>query len=168
MMTLSQTAAPNLSSTDRLAVVLSAILIVSGSACSSMSQAQFVCDAKINDGLQLAIDLVEVSEQEVALIQDAGEDWFTSPVRDQLRHRIKTISVTGGCSETVELQSLTSSEKLLRKQKGYGTLAVIAEYQTLSGDSAMPNLVFKSRDQWKGKTTVFKVHDDYLTVEGVR
>ena len=168
MMTRSHTAAPNLSSTDRMALVLSAILMVSGSACSSMSQAKFLCDSQINDGLQLAIDLVEVTEQEVKLIQDAGEDWFTSSARDQLRHRIKTISVTGGCSETVELQSLTSSEKLLRKQKGYGTLAVIAEYQTLSGDSTMPKLVFKSQDQWKGKTTVFRVHDDYLTVEGSR
>ena len=137
-------------------------------ACSSTSQALFLCDSHINDGLLLAIDLIEVDDEEVKQIQDAGEDWFTSPVRDQLRNRTKTISVPGGCEETVELQSLSKSEKFLKKKKGYGTLAVIAEFQTISGDSTRPNVLFKSRNQWKGKTTVFRVHEDYIAAEGTR
>jgi hypothetical protein len=144
-----------------------ALALASGS-CSSTSQAQFTCDSYINDGLLLAIDLIEVTDEEVKQIQDAGEDWFTSPVRDQLRHRTKTISVPGGCSENVELQSLTSSEKFLRKQKGYGTLAVIAEYETISTDRSRPNMIFLPRDKWKGKTTLLRVHDTYITVEGTR
>jgi hypothetical protein len=137
-----------------------------GWACASTSKAVFTCDSRINDGLLLAIDLIEVTDEEVKQIQDAGEHWFTSPVRDQLRHRIKTISVPGGCHEIVELQSLTRSEKYLRKKKGYGTLAVIAEYQTISGDSSKPHMVFRSRKEWKGRTTRFKVHENYITVEG--
>jgi hypothetical protein len=152
----------------RLAVGLVAVLALAGWACTSTSQAQFTCDARINDGLLLAIDLIEVTDDEVKQIQDAGEDWFTSPARDQLRNRIKTISVPGGCSETVELASLTSSEKFLKKKKGYGTLAVIAEFQTISGDTAQSNMVFRPRGQWKGKTTSFRVHEDYLSVEGSR
>ena len=151
-----------------LAVGITVSLAFMSWACSSTSQARFTCDAHINDGLLLAIDLVEVTDEEVKQIQGAGEDWFTSPVRDQLRHRTKTISVPGGCSETVELQSLTSSEKFLRKKKGYGTLAVIAEFQTISGDSSKPHMVFRSRNEWKGKTTLFRVHEDYLALEGAR
>ena len=154
---------------EKLLVLLSIMAVAFMSwACSSTSRAEFRCDSHINDGLLLAIDLVEVTDEEVKQIQDAGEDWFTSPVRDQLRHRTKTISVPGGCSETVELESLTSSEKYLRKKKGYGTLAVIAEYQTISGDSSKPHMVFRSRSDWKGKTTLFRVHENHLTVEGAR
>jgi hypothetical protein len=141
-------------------------LVLTCGACSSTSQALFVCDSEINDGLLLAIDLIEVSDDEVKQIQDAGEEWFTSPIRDQLRNRTKTISVPGGCEERVELQSLTTTEKYLKKKKGYGTLAVIAEYQTISGDSSKPNMVFRDRNQWKGKTTTFRVHEDFLSVEG--
>ena len=144
---------------------LAVVFAVSNWACSSTSQAQFRCDTQINDGLLLAIDLVQVNDEEVKQIQAAGEDWFTSPVRDQLRNRTKTISVPGGCSENVELESLTTTEKYLKKKKGYGTLAVIAEYQTISGDSSKPNIVFRSRQQWKGKKTLFHVHEDYLSVE---
>jgi len=137
-------------------------------ACSSTSQALFQCDSHINDGLLLAIDLIEVDDEEVKQIQDAGKDWFTSPVRDQLRNRTKTISVPGGCQETVELQSLSSSEKYLKKKKGYGTLAVIAEFQTSSGDSSKPHMIFRPRDQWKGKTVVLRIHEDYIAIEGAR
>lgn len=151
-----------------LAMIAIAGLAILTGACSSTSQAQFNCDSHINDGLLLAIDLVEVTDEEVKQIQEAGDDWFTSPARDQLRNRIKTISVPGGCSENVELASLTSSEKYLRKKKGYGTLAVIAEYQTITGDSTKPRMIFKDRTQWKGKTTLFRVHEDYLSVEGTR
>lgn len=144
-----------------------ALSLVNGS-CSSTSRAQFTCDSYINDGLLLAIDLIEVTDEEVKQIQDAGEDWFTSPVRDQLRHRTKTISVPGGCSETVALESLTSSEKYLRKKKGYGTLAVIAEYETISTDRSKPNMIFLPREKWKGKTTLLRVHDTYIAIEGTR
>jgi hypothetical protein len=147
--------------------LLFALLLVNW-ACSSTSQALFRCDSQINDGLLLAIDLIEVDDQEVKQIQEAGQDWFTSPVRDQLRNRIKTISVPGGCEETVELQSLSRSEKYLKKKKGYGTLAVVAEFQTISGDSSRPNMLFKSSKEWKGKTTVFGVHQDYISTEGTR
>ena len=152
------------------AVVMSLlfVLALTNWACSSTSQALFRCDSHINDGLLLAIDLIEVDDEEVKQIQDAGEDWFTSPVRDQLRNRTKTISVPGGCEETVELQSLSRSEKYLKKKKGYGTLAVIAEFQTISGDSSKPHMLFRSRNQWKGKTFVLKVHEDYIAVEGAR
>jgi hypothetical protein len=143
-------------------------LILSLSACSSTSQARFECDANINDGLLLAIDLIEVDDEEVKQIQAAGQEWFTSPARDQLRNRTKTISVPGGCSELVELQSLSTSEKYLKKKKGYGTLAVIAEFQTISSDSAKSHMVFRERKQWKGKTTLFRVHEDYIAVEGAR
>ena len=144
---------------------LAVVLAITNWACSSTSQAQFSCDARINDGLLLAIDLVQVNDEEVKQIQAAGEEWFTSPVRDQLRNRTKTISVPGGCSESVELESLTTTEKYLKKKKGYGTLAVIAEYQTISGDSSKPNIVFRTRQEWKGKKTLFRVHEDYLSVE---
>ena len=161
--------APSSDHASRLVVVSVTVgLALMSWACSSTSQAQFTCDSRINDGLLLAIDLVEVTDEEVKQIQEAGDDWFTSPARDQLRNRIKTISVPGGCSETVELASLTSSEKFLRKKKGYGTLAVIAEYQTITGDSTKPRMVFKPRTAWKGKTTLFQVHEDYLSVQGVR
>jgi hypothetical protein len=151
-----------------LTVIVTVCLALLTWGCSSTSQAKFNCDSHINDGLLLAIDLVEVTDEEVKQIQEAGDGWFTSPTRDQLRNRIKTISVPGGCSETVELASLTSSEKYLRKKKGYGTLAVIAEYQTITGDSTKPRMIFKPRTAWKGKTTLFRVHEDFLSVEGVR
>lgn len=145
---------------------LALIVALASGACATTSQAVFICDAEINDGLLLAIDLIEVSDEEVKQIQDAGEQWFTSPIRDQLRNRTKTISVPGGCEETVELEALTTTEKYLKKKKGYGTLAVIAEYQTISGDRSRPNMIFRDRTQWKGKKTVFRVHEDYLSVSG--
>lgn len=152
--------------TARLCVVVACCAL--GCGCASTSQAVFTCDSHINDGLLLAIDLIEVTDEEVKQIQEAGETWFTSPAREQLRHRTKTISVPGGCHETVELQSLTRSEKFLRKKKGYGTLAVIAEYQTISGDSSKPNIVFRERKDWKGRTTRFSVHENYIAVEEIR
>jgi len=83
-----------------------------------------------------------------------------------LQDRIKTISVRGSCSEIVELQGLTTTEKFLRKKKGYGKLAIIAEYETISGEHAAPSVKILPRKAWKGKKILIRVHQDYLTVEG--
>jgi len=143
-----------------------ALICCSLSSCTSVSRAQFQCDPDINNGLLLAIDLIEVHDEEVRMIQQAGEDWFTSDTRKALQDRIKTISVRGSCSEIVELQGLTTTEKFLRKKKGYGKLAIIAEYETISGEHAAPSVKILPRKAWKGKKILIRVHQDYLTVEG--
>jgi hypothetical protein len=136
--------------------------------CASSSTAHFVCDTRVNDGLLLTIDLIEVADEEAQQIRQTGDDWFYSDLRRQLAGRTKTIAVKGGCDQRVDLTQLTAKEKVLRKKKGYGILAVIGDYQTSGGERLSGTMQFLDRDQWKGKTTLVRVHDAYLTVEGSR
>ena len=136
--------------------------------CTSSSTAHFVCDGRVNDGLLLTIDLIEVAEEEAQQIRQTGDDWFYSDLRRQLAGRTKTIAVKGGCDQRVDLTALTSREKVLRKKKGYGILAIIGDYQTGGGDRIAGGMQFLDRAQWKGKTVLVRVHDAYLTIEGGR
>lgn len=145
-----------------------AALTLGAIGCASSSTAHFVCDARVNDGLLLTIDLIEVADEEAQQIRQTGDDWFYSDLRRQLAGRTKTIAVKGGCDERIDLTVLTAKEKVLRKKKGYGILAVIGDYQTRGGERISGSMQFLDREQWKGKTTLVRVHDAYLTIEGSR
>lgn len=140
-----------------------AVLLSGSFGCASKSMVSFRCDSYVNDGIVLTIDLIEVSEEEIGLIRQTGEEWFYSGLRRQLADRIKTVTVTGGCESTVDLTELTAKEKYLRKKKGHGTLAVIAEYQSRYEDGHM---LFLRREQWKGRKVVVRVHDVFLSIAG--
>ncbi len=139
------------------------MLVTTLCACSSTSRVTFLCDHQVNDGIVLTIDLIEVADDEVQQIQSAGRDWFYSPLRREMAHRIKTVTVKGDCDTTVDLSKLGAKEKVLRKRKGYGTLAIIAEYKSSYDRGHMRFLPYK---QWKGKTFVVRVHNINLTIDG--
>ncbi len=124
--------------------------------CSSQTAFQVVCDGRINDGLLLTIDLVQVSEEEAQQIRQVGKDWFYSDLRRQLQPRTRTVAVKGGCRETVGLAP----------RKGYKVLAIIADYQFETTDPTRGHMAFRNKDEWHGKRLELAVHDTYLTVEG--
>ncbi len=147
-------------------LVLAVVMV--GAGCSSTSSVSFQCDQQINDSLLLTIDLIEIDDEEVKQIQEAGEDWFYSPLRKQLEYRTKTVSVRGGCDVVVDLTKLGTSEKVLKKKKGYGTLAIIAEFQDRGRSGRAGEIEFLERSRWKGKTTAIRVQETHLTLVGSR
>lgn len=138
-----------------LQTIVCAALIVTASACASHSVVRFLCDSRVNDGVLLTIDLIQVNESEAAQIRQAGSKWFYSPLRPQLALRTKTIAVKGGCSETVELA---------KPQKGYDILAIVAEYQTATTDRPEGNMVFRMKKDWQGERLLVSVRDTYVSV----
>jgi hypothetical protein len=140
-------------------VLIAATILAFG--CASQSRATFMCDRQVNGGNVLTIDLIEVADEEIREIQSAGYDWFYSDLRRQLGHRIKTITVEGSCNRTIDLTKLTIKEKVLRKKKGYGTLAIIAEFRERRDGYQL----FINRSEWKGKSIVLRVHDGFLVRE---
>lgn len=124
--------------------------------CSSQTTFRVVCDGRINDGLLLTIDLVQVSEEEAQQIRQVGKDWFYSDLRRQLQPRTRTVAVKGGCSESVGLSP----------QKGYKVLAIIADYQFETTDPTRGHMAFRNQDEWQGKRLKIAVQDTYLTIEG--
>ncbi len=140
----------------RLAVVALATALAAGCASGGASM-QLVCDGRINDDLLLTIDLVRVSEDEARQIRQAGDQWFYSDLRRQLRTRIQTITVESGCSEEVSVAGA---------QKGYKVLAIVADFKSESTDPAHGHMEFRNKDEWQGKRLQIAVHDSYLTVYG--
>lgn len=135
-----------------LIVLLAALTL----GCSSQTTFQVVCDGRINNGLLLTIDLVQVSEEEAQQIRQEGKDWFYSDLRRQLQPRTRTIAVRGGCRESVGLSP----------QKGYKVLAIVADYQFETTDPTRGHMEFRNKDEWHGKRLELAVHDTYLTIEG--
>jgi hypothetical protein len=138
-----------------LASVLATLFVLAMAGCASQSIVRFLCDSRVNDGVLLTIDLIQVNESEAAQIRQAGEKWFYSPLRPQLALRTKTIAVKGGCAETVELA---------KPQKGYDILAIVAEYQTAATERAEGNMVFRMKKDWQGERLLVSVRDTYLSV----
>jgi hypothetical protein len=138
-----------------LTAAFGAALVLVSVSCASQSVVRFLCDSRVNDGVLLTIDLIQVNESEAAQIRQAGSKWFYSPLRPQLALRTKTIAVKGGCAETVELP---------KPQKGYDILAIVAEYQTATTDRPEGNTVFRMKKDWQGERLLVSVRDAYLSV----
>jgi hypothetical protein len=138
-----------------LAGVLLTALALAG--CASSTSLHFKCDAAINEGLLLTVDLVQVNDAEIAQIRQAGDQWFYSDLRRQLEPRTRTVAVQGGCDETVQLAP----------KKGYDTLAVISDYKS-GGASGNPTgaMLFRSKKDWQGKSLAVKVGPSVLRIEG--
>ncbi len=138
-----------------LATALGAAVVLGTVGCASQTVVRFLCDSRVNDGVLLTIDLIQVNESEAAQIRQAGGKWFYSPLRPQLAMRTKTIAVKGGCAETVELA---------KAQKGYDILAIVAEYQTAPTDRGEGNMIFRTKKDWQGEKLLVSVRDTYLSV----
>jgi len=138
-----------------LTVAIGAALVLLTAGCASQSVVRFLCDSRVNDGVLLTIDLIQVNESEAAQIRQVGSKWFYSPLRPQLALRTKTIAVKGGCAETVELA---------KPKKGYDILAIVAEYQTATSDRPEGNMVFRMKKDWQGERLLVAVRDAYLSV----
>jgi len=122
--------------------------------CASSTSLHFRCDPAINEGLLLTVDLVEVSEAEVAQVRQAGDQWFYSDLRRQLEPRTRTVAVAGGCDTTVQLP----------RRKGYDTLAVISDYK--SSGASTGSMLFRPKSEWQGKSLTVKVGGSVLTIQG--
>jgi hypothetical protein len=133
-----------------------ALLAVLAGGCASSTSLHFRCEPQINESLLLTVDLVEISDAEMAPIRQSGDQWFYSDLRRQLAPRTRTVAVQGGCDTTVELPS----------RKGYAVLAVISDYK--SGGAAVGNMQFLEKDQWQGKSLRVQVGNAALTVQGGR
>ena len=119
--------------------------------CSSTTTVAFRCDAVVNEGLLLTIDLVQVNEGEAAQIRQEGARWFYSPLRQQLALRTRTLAVKGGCTQSVSLTP----------QKGYEILAIIADYRTAPSDRVEGLMQFRTRKEWKGQSLEVLVRSAY-------
>jgi hypothetical protein len=134
------------------------LVAVALAGCSSTTTVAFRCDAVVNEGLLLTIDLVQVNEGEAAQIRQEGARWFYSPLRQQLALRTRTLAVKGGC---IQSASLTP-------QKGYDILAIIADYRTAPSDRVEGLMQFRTRKEWKGQSLEVLVRSAYLTVQEAR
>lgn len=130
------------------------VAVAALSGCSSSTSLAFKCDPKVNGGLLLTVDLVQVNEPEAQQIRQVGDQWFYSDVRRQLELRTRTIAVKGGCAETVVLPQI----------KRYDILAVVADYQFESADRTKGHLQFFTKPEWKGRKLEIEVHDTYVTL----
>ncbi|HNX51426.1 MAG TPA: hypothetical protein PLS53_12455 [Thermoanaerobaculaceae bacterium] len=126
--------------------------------CSHSTTMAFRCDAVVNEGLLLTIDLVQVNEAEAAQIRQEGARWFYSPLRQQLALRTRTLAVKGGCSQS----------ESLKPQKGYDILAIVADYRTAPSDRVEGLMQFRTRKEWQGKALDVLVRGAYLTVQEAR
>ncbi|HEV7517144.1 MAG TPA: hypothetical protein VGR07_12655 [Thermoanaerobaculia bacterium] len=141
----------------RSAFGMASVAVLAGlTGCASSTSLHFRCDPAINEGLLLTVDLVEVSEAEVAQVRQAGDQWFYSDLRRQLEPRTRTVAVAGGCDTTVKLAV----------RKGYDTLAVISDYK--SSGAATGSMLFRPKSEWQGKALTVKVGGTLLTIEGGR
>jgi hypothetical protein len=141
---------------SRLATTAGAALlaVLAGLAgCASSATLRFRCDPEINDGLLLTVDLVQVSEAEIAQIQQAGDQWFYSDLRRQLEPRTRTVAVQGGCDTSVKLPA----------RKGYDTLAIISDFKSGSGSTS--NVQFRQKPQWQGKGLQLRIQGSTLTIQ---
>lgn len=134
----------------RLAGGLAVAVLASG--CATQVVFNFECERMINDGLLLTIDVVQISDREEEEIRQVGDEWFYSDLRRQLGSRTKTVAVEGGCRDTVAMPKL----------KGYGRLAIIADYQ-FEGRQTRAQMEFMD---WQGKTMRVRVQNRYLTITG--
>jgi hypothetical protein len=142
----------------RTALAALAVPLLLAAGCASSSSISVRCDPRINDGLLLTVDLVQIADAEVPQIKQAGDQWFYSDLRRQLEPRTKTVAVTGGCSKEVQLEP----------RKGYDTLAVIADYKSAGSDTSRGSIQFVPKTEWRGKTLRLDVHDSALTIQGGR
>ena len=133
------------------AALLAAAIGLAG--CASPATLRFRCDPEINEGLLLTIDLVQVSEAEIAQIQQAGDQWFYSDLRRQLEPRTRTVAVQGGCDTAVKIPA----------RKGYDTLAIISDFKSGSGSTS--NVQFRQKPQWQGKGLQLRVQGSTLTIQ---
>jgi hypothetical protein len=139
-------------------VLLAVALVVSLAglvSCSSSTSFQFRCDAQVNGGLLLTVDLVQVNEAEAQQIRQTGDQWFYSDLRRQLELRTRTIAVRGGCTERVALPQIKKRD----------ILAVVADYQFESADRTKGHMQFLTKPEWKGKKLEVEVHDTYIAVK---
>lgn len=139
----------------RVLRITALVVAVSGLvSCSSSTSLQFTCDPRVNGGLLLTVDLVQVNEAEAQQIRQSGEQWFYSDLRRQLELRTRTIAFKGGCTERVVLSPV----------KRHDILAVIADYQFESADRTKGHMQFFTKPEWKGKKLDVDVHDTYVVV----
>lgn len=142
------------------AFAISALVVMAGLAggCASQTSVMFRCDAVVNEGLLLTIDLIQVNDAEAAQIRQEGARWFYSPIRQQLALRTRTVAVKGGCAERI----------VLTPQKGYDILAIVADYRTAPTDRVEGLMQFRTRKDWRGRTLEVAVRGAYLTVQEAR
>lgn len=141
----------------RIGPVLLLLLVCAG--CGSSATLQFRCQAPINGGLLLTVDVVRATEEQARQIQSLGEKWFYDPLRDSMRERITTVTFqpqgsSGSCEREVEVSP----------QKKDRYIVVVADYKFQSPDPSRQTVLLP-REEWKGKTVRIAVHDRDLSVE---
>lgn len=134
------------------------ILALATLGCTTSSTFNFEADPRINNGLLLTIDLVQVSDAEEQLIRDLGDEWFYSDLRRRLGSRTRTVAIQGGDRKNAVIVPDKSCKECTR-------LAIIADYQ-FEGRDQKAQMEFRSKDAWRGKTLRVKVFDRYLTISG--
>lgn len=142
----------------RTLATLLPVLVLAAAGCASSSSLDFRCDAPINGGLLLTVDIVRADEAQARQIESLGEKWFYDPLRDTLRNRTTTVTfptkdASGQCARHVTIQAE-------RKDK---YLVIIADYKYQSAEASR-QLVSLPRERWNGKTLDIAVHDRELAV----
>ena len=62
------------------------------------------CDGRVNDGVLLTLDFVQVNDAEAREINGlVGAEWFYSDLRNSLKLRTETITVSGNCETQLPL-----------------------------------------------------------------
>ena len=143
-----------------LRFVCGALVIFAGltlGACSTSSTFNFEAEPRINNGLLLTIDLVQVTDSEEQQIRDLGDEWFYSDLRRRLGSRTRTVTLEGSDRKTVTLVPDKGCKECVR-------LAIIADYQFDDGRNQKTQMEFRGKESWRGKSMRVKVFDRYLTI----
>lgn len=137
-------------------LLLLCLVLLASQGCSS-SMAVFRCEpgVEINDGLELSIDLLVVSDGEEQQIRQLGDDWFYSDLRRSLGSRRTTVSVASNCSD---------KSVVVPKVKDFQRLAIIADYKFEGQGRAKTQMYFYGKDYWQGKTLRVRVFDRNLNI----
>ena len=130
-------------------------LVVAAAGCRSAAGIRFETEARINDGLVLAVDVVRASEAEASQIRQLGAKWFYSELRDQLGLRRQTVSLTGGEVASIEVAP---------PEDDRAYLVVVADYHS-GADSGADVQVFPP-GKWIGRKLLVRVGNGALDVVG--
>lgn len=133
-------------------------VLLSSQACSSTSQAVFTCSpgVEINEGLELSIDVLVVSDSEEQQIRQLADEWFYSDLRRSLGARRQTVSVSSNCPQKGPI--------VIPKLKEQDRLAIIADFKFEGRGRTKSQMEFYGKDYWRGQTIQVRVFDRYLTI----
>ena len=128
-------------------------------AAQSSAQLQFRCDAPINGGLLLTVDVVRATEEQAQQIQSLGRSGSTT--RCARPCAIASTTVTFPTKDSARRVRAQVEVTASGKDK---YLVIVADYKFQSPDLSK-QIVSLPQDRWKGKTSAISVRDRELSVE---